>query len=80
MRESSAKEFPVNTLLVAMYGQGQTRGRTGVLGLRPPRIKRAAQSILTRMSSIRSFFNSGFGTCTRICGNKVSQEVAVSLT
>ena len=34
VRESSAKEFPVNTLLVAMYGQGQTRGRTGVLGIK----------------------------------------------
>ncbi len=30
---SSAKVFPVGTLLIAMYGQGQTRGRTGVLGI-----------------------------------------------
>jgi type I restriction enzyme, S subunit len=31
--ESSAKRFPVDTILVALYGQGQTRGRTGRLML-----------------------------------------------
>jgi type I restriction enzyme S subunit len=30
---SSAKVFPAGTLLVAMYGQGVTRGRVGVLGI-----------------------------------------------
>lgn len=33
LKESSAKLFPVGTILVAMYGQGQTRGRAGVLGI-----------------------------------------------
>lgn len=33
LENSSAKIFPVGTLLIAMYGQGQTRGRTGVLGI-----------------------------------------------
>jgi type I restriction enzyme S subunit len=28
---SSAKLFPINTILIALYGQGQTRGRTGRL-------------------------------------------------
>ena len=28
---SSAKVFPPETVLIAMYGQGQTRGRTGIL-------------------------------------------------
>jgi type I restriction enzyme S subunit len=31
--ESSAKIFPVGTLLMAMYGQGVTRGRVGILGI-----------------------------------------------
>jgi len=31
LADSSAKLFPVNTILVALYGQGQTRGRTGRL-------------------------------------------------
>lgn len=31
IQNSSAKQFPVDTLLIAMYGQGQTRGRTGLL-------------------------------------------------
>ena len=30
---TNCKTFPVNTLLVAMYGQGQTRGRVGILGI-----------------------------------------------
>lgn len=30
---SSAKVFPTNTVLVAMYGQGKTRGMSGILGL-----------------------------------------------
>lgn len=29
--ETNCKVFPVNTILVAMYGQGQTRGRAGML-------------------------------------------------
>jgi type I restriction enzyme, S subunit len=30
---SSAKIFPAGTLLIAMYGQGVTRGRVGILGI-----------------------------------------------
>ncbi len=30
---SSAKIFPVDTILIALYGQGQTRGRTGRLAI-----------------------------------------------
>jgi type I restriction enzyme S subunit len=33
LNNSSAKVFPVATLLMAMYGQGQTRGRVGILGI-----------------------------------------------
>ena len=32
-QNSNAKKMPVGTLLVAMYGQGQTRGRTGLLAI-----------------------------------------------
>lgn len=31
LKQSNAKIFPVGTVLLAMYGQGQTRGRTGLL-------------------------------------------------
>lgn len=34
MHETSLRLLPVGTLLVAMYGQGQTRGRTGLLAAR----------------------------------------------
>ena len=33
LKGSSAKLFPKNTLLIAMYGQGITRGRVGILGI-----------------------------------------------
>lgn len=33
IRETNAKVFPAGTLLVAMYGEGQTRGRVAQLGI-----------------------------------------------
>ena len=33
LSESSAKIIPANTVLIAMYGQGKTRGMTGFLGI-----------------------------------------------
>jgi len=33
MRNSAAKLLPVGTLLIALYGQGKTRGKVGVLGM-----------------------------------------------
>ena len=33
LKESSAKIFPQNTILMAMYGQGITRGKVAVLGV-----------------------------------------------
>lgn len=33
VKETNAKLFPVGTLLVAMYGEGQTRGRVAELGI-----------------------------------------------
>lgn len=32
--ETNCKLFPVGTLLIAMYGQGKTRGKVGMLGIR----------------------------------------------
>jgi type I restriction enzyme S subunit len=33
LRESSARAFPAGTLLMAMYGQGKTRGQVALLGI-----------------------------------------------
>lgn len=33
IRETNCKVYPIGTLLVAMYGEGQTRGRVSVLGI-----------------------------------------------
>lgn len=40
LRNSSAKKFPINTVLVAMYGA--TAGEVGILRLRPPPIRLSA--------------------------------------
>jgi type I restriction enzyme S subunit len=45
IKETSLKVLPQNTLLVAMYGQGITRGRTGIL-TRPSTINQACFAIL----------------------------------
>lgn len=33
LAETNCKKFPIGTILVAMYGQGQTRGRCAILGI-----------------------------------------------
>jgi len=33
LANSSAKKYPKNTLLMAMYGQGKTRGKIAILGI-----------------------------------------------
>lgn len=45
LRETSVKLLPAKTLLVAMYGQGQTRGRTGLLA-QPATTNQACFAIL----------------------------------
>ena len=45
VRDTNCKVFPVNTVLVAMYGQGQTRGRTGML-MTPAATNQACAAIL----------------------------------
>lgn len=45
IRETNCKVFPVDTILVAMYGQGQTRGRAGLLKI-PSATNQACAAIL----------------------------------
>lgn len=45
LRETSLKLLPMGTLLIAMYGQGQTRGRTGLL-MTPATTNQACFAIL----------------------------------
>jgi len=45
LRETSLRLLPAETLLVAMYGQGQTRGRTGLLA-RPATTNQACFAVL----------------------------------
>ncbi len=48
LEESSAKIFPKGTLLMAMYGQGRTRGRVSVLGIDAATNQACAAIILKR--------------------------------
>jgi type I restriction enzyme S subunit len=34
IKETNAKIFPINTILIAMYGEGKTRGQTGILKIK----------------------------------------------
>ena len=43
--ETNCKLFPVGTLLIAMYGQGKTRGKVGMLGI-PAATNQACAAIL----------------------------------
>ncbi len=45
LSETNCKIFPVGTILVAMYGQGKTRGRAAVLGI-PAATNQACAAIL----------------------------------
>lgn len=55
MEEHSLRIFPPGTLLVAMYGQGQTRGRTGLLTV-PATTNQACFAILPNPSLFESRF------------------------
>ncbi len=45
LTETNCKIFPIGTLLVAMYGQGKTRGKVGMLGI-PAATNQACAAIL----------------------------------
>lgn len=55
VENSSAKMFPPETILIALYGQGQTRGRTGRLMI-PATTNQACAAILPNPSALESRF------------------------
>jgi type I restriction enzyme S subunit len=52
--ETNCKLFPVGTLLIAMYGQGKTRGKVGMLGI-PAATNQACAAILPSQKINRHF-------------------------
>ncbi|WP_199235443.1 restriction endonuclease subunit S [Azospirillum sp. TSA6c] len=54
LKNSSAKIFPVNTILLAMYGQGKTRGQVAMLGIKAA-TNQACAAILPRKDINPSF-------------------------
>ena len=73
IENSSAKKFPPDTILIAMYGQGKTRGKVAILGIKAATnqacaailpSKRAVpffvfQNIAGRYEELRSLSNDG---------------------
>lgn len=73
LEESSAKIYPINTILMAMYGQGKTRGQVAMLGIEATSNQACAaialnekydpnyyfQFLLSRYKHIRNLSNSG---------------------
>ena len=55
LRQTSLKLLPVGTLLIAMYGQGQTRGRTGLLQV-PATTNQACFAILPKPDTFDTFY------------------------
>jgi type I restriction enzyme S subunit len=54
IRETNCKLFPPGTVLVAMYGQGKTRGKVGMLGI-PAATNQACAAILPSASISHHF-------------------------
>jgi type I restriction enzyme S subunit len=54
--ETNCKLFPVGTLLIAMYGQGKTRGKVGMLGI-PAATNQACAAILPSHKVNRHFLH-----------------------
>ena len=50
LTNSSTKIFPVGTLLIAMYGQGKTRGKVAILGIKAATNQACAAILLTDFS------------------------------
>ncbi|MDP1814102.1 MAG: restriction endonuclease subunit S [Leadbetterella sp.] len=55
LRNSSAKLFPIGTLLMAMYGQGKTRGKTAILAIEAS-TNQACGAILVNQEKINPLF------------------------
>jgi type I restriction enzyme S subunit len=55
LKNSSAKLFPVGTLLMAMYGQGKTRGKIAILNIEAS-TNQACGAIITNSKSLNSSF------------------------
>jgi type I restriction enzyme S subunit len=56
IRETNCKLFPIGTLLIAMYGQGKTRGKVGMLGI-PAATNQACAAILPSQNIDRQFLH-----------------------
>lgn len=54
LKSSSAKIFPKNTILIAMYGQGKTRGKAALLGIEAA-TNQACAAILPREGIIPAY-------------------------
>jgi type I restriction enzyme, S subunit len=55
LKNSSTKLFPIGTILIAMYGQGKTRGKVAVLGIEAS-TNQACGAIIPNMDKVNTSF------------------------
>ncbi|MCD4758748.1 MAG: restriction endonuclease subunit S [Arcobacteraceae bacterium] len=55
LKNSSTKIFPIGTILMAMYGQGKTRGKVGILGIEAS-TNQACGAIIVNKDKLNSLF------------------------
>lgn len=62
LKETTCKLLPVDTVMIAMYGQGKTRGQSGILGIKAA-TNQACAAILPCEKLNPVFLNHGLSRC-----------------
>lgn len=57
LKETSVSLFPINTILIAMYGQGKTRGKVAMLGIEATTNQACAALLPTNKVNVNYMFN-----------------------
>jgi type I restriction enzyme S subunit len=82
LRETNAKLFPKGTLLVAMYGEGQTRGRVAELGIEAATNQAVAAILFSKTtesarSYLRLFFEDSYQRIRRLSFGGVQPNLSL---
>lgn len=84
IEETNAKPFPVGTLLVAMYGEGQTRGRVAELGIEAATNQAVAAILFSSANAelrdyLRIFFEDSYQRMRALSFGGVQQNLSLGL-
>ena len=84
LKETNAKIFPAHTLLVAMYGEGKTRGKVSELAIPAATNQACAALIFTKeteisRSFIKWFFKKNYDDIRRLSSGGVQPNLNLSI-